>query len=858
MDSRRLSMILGGMLALGHLGVSTAHSSFHGFSPETAAQDPASNGRLAEVPSITACSINGEDFRLDGKLDDPLWQRAQAGAGFRVWDPDRGAPPSEETVFKVAYDSDAIYFAVACLEKDPGNIASNLARRDRFSNSDLVSIYIDPYLDKTTGYNFRVNPSGVLVDAYMFNDGDRDDDWDAVWEAETHTDEDGWYTEMRIPFSSIRYRPAEEMTWGLQVYRYMHRRGEDTAWVIWDRETRGFISRFGELQGLRGVPAPRQLEVIPYFLQSTTDPSRSGSGDELDNVQNLGADVKYGITADLTLNATVQPDFGQVEADPAVLNLSPFETFFDEKRPFFIEGSRFFSHPGFNLFYSRRIGTGDKNSRIRFAGKLTGKTSNGVSVAGLVATTDVTGHGQAHNIFEGGERKKHFFVGRVGKEFKDGAHRFNLMQTAAVKSADRDEAGDFESREAYTTGLDFDLNFDNRNYNIQGSLAGSVLDPEESIEDPALSGERVYGTGGSMELRKLGGNTRAGTWFGWESDKLNINDVGFLSSPDEIYSGFWASHDYNPEGKSSLFNRVNLNFNFWKSWLYAARHGKDTATGDLAWSYGRGHRQYQGGNVNGWMQYRNFYETWWGVEYLTEGTQRYETRGGPLIDEPTTVGFWWGGVTDTRKKLSFRHEGNYYWDVEENVSVRAAVGIEWTQSTTMSHEIDLAFRTRNDDTQYLETVDLGGRPGGIGIGNQSYVFGHIHQKTLDLTVRTNLLFTRNQSLELYVQPFLTVGDYIRARELVTPDSYDLVPYQEPGFAVADFDFSFASVNLNAVYRWEYRPGSTFYLVWTHARSRFDERSDSRGRFNNELSTGNLFQNEPENIFLAKISYWFSL
>jgi len=259
---------------------------------------------------------------------------------------------SEQTAFKVAFDQDAIYFAVACMENDPSRITKSLSRRDSFSNSDLVSIYIDPYHDRTTGYNFRVNPLGVQQDSYIFNDGDRDDDWNAVWEAEATVDDEGWYAEFRIPFSAIRYRPSTS-TWGLQIYRYMHGRGEDTAWITWDRETPGFVSRFGQITGLHDVPAPRQLEITPYAVVSATDPSVTGK-EEIDNFENFGADVKYGVTADLTLNATVQPDFGQVEADPAVLNLSPYETQFQEKRPFFIEGNRFFQHRGFNMFYSRR------------------------------------------------------------------------------------------------------------------------------------------------------------------------------------------------------------------------------------------------------------------------------------------------------------------------------------------------------------------------------------------------------------------------------------------------------------------------------------------------------------------------
>jgi len=244
---------------------------------ETAAdEDRLANAREL-LPSVRAARILDEPVQVDGRLDDPAWARAELATGFLQNEPVRGALPTEEATFKVLYDDDAIYFGVACYEKDPSKTQSSLARRDHITDSDLVSIYIDPYLDRTTGYNFRVNPKGVLVDAYMFNDGDRDQDWDAVWEAETYMDDDGWYTEMRIPFSSIRYRPAESMTWGLQVYRYMHGRGEDTAWVTWDRNAKGFVSRFGQLTGLSGIRPPRQLEIMPYVVSKATDPAALGA-----------------------------------------------------------------------------------------------------------------------------------------------------------------------------------------------------------------------------------------------------------------------------------------------------------------------------------------------------------------------------------------------------------------------------------------------------------------------------------------------------------------------------------------------------------------------------------------------------
>ncbi len=452
-----------------------------------------------------------------------------------MWEPDRGKTPSEETVFKVALDDDAIYFAVACPEKDATKISKKLSRRDKFSNSDLVSVYIDPYHDRSTGYNFRVNPLGVQTDAYIYNDGERDDDWDAVWQGEVSRGRRRLVRRDPHPVlgDPLPTRSRHLGTAGLPLHarpRRGHRVGDLESRAERVREPVRHPHRSG------ACPPPRQLEILPYALGRATDPVAERGDDGIDGFGNFGADLKYGVTSDLTLNGTLQPDFGQVEADPAELNLSPFETFFEEKRPFFIEGSRFFQQPVFTMFYSRRIGTGDANSRIRYATKLTGKTKSDVSLAVLAASTDVTGEGQAHNFLKSGDRTARYFVTRVGKEFAQGRYRFNVMQTAALKSADRATYGDFASRDAYTTGMDFDLKFKDRKYRMIGNFAGSVVDPAELADDPR-AGLARYGTAGHLEAQRNGGKIRASAWGHWESDRFDPNDLGYLQSPDEINTG---------------------------------------------------------------------------------------------------------------------------------------------------------------------------------------------------------------------------------------------------------------------------------------------------------------------------------
>ncbi len=850
---------------------SPAGASFSSFSPEEAqAPPPAGAGPGIEVPSIQALRLdNGGTIVVDGKLDDPVWASADGGTGFRTWDPERGAAGYQSTVFKTAYDEDAVYFAFSCVEPDAQMITKKLARRDRESESDGVGIYIDPYHDLTTGYFFFVNPAGVQQDGTVFDDGQENTDWDAVWQAEASQDEDGWYAEMRIPFSSIRYR-SDISSWGLNVFRKIHARGEMDAWVVWDRQTPGFVSRFGHLEGIHDVRSPRQLALLPYVVTRGTDPSAPGT-DEIDRSQNVGADLMYGITSNLALNATIQPDFGQVEADPAVLNLSPFEVFLQEKRPFFTEGSRYFDQQAFDLFYSRRIGTGDETSRIRGAAKLTGKTQDGVSIGALMATTDVTGRGQTHNPFMGGSPQANYFVGRFGKEFQGGKQRFNIMQTAVVRPGSRDRFGDLGSREAYTTGADASVLFKDRLYRIDGSFVGSVISPEGRSADPSFRPARSYGTGGHVGAQRSGAVWSGSLSGRWTSTHLNLNDAGYLRASDDIGASAWVQWRYNPNGKDGLFKRANLNFNANPSWMYAGRTGLDLQSGERTWSYGRGHRGLSSTNVNGWTQLRNFWELDSGFSYQFEGTQRYETRnsvrlqaggqaaipgGGPLIGEPATYTSWLGVSTDTRKPWIVSMNGTYSVDRAKNLVREIAAGLGWNQTGAVRHDFEIHFETRRDDTQHLDNFE---NPGG-GIGGVSYVFGEIDQKTLDGTLRTSLLFSRSQSLEIYAQPFLTIGSYQRPRELAQPDTYHLIPYEPAGFDVRGYDFRYASMNLNTVYRWEYRPGSTFFLVWTHGRASYVERrfsADPTG-FRNGMNTESLFKNEPENVFLAKITYWMPI
>jgi len=812
--------------------------------PDDPRYTAAACGAQTAVPQIAAARLQpGEHVTVDGRLDDPVWHRAPIGWGIQQAEPGQFVPPTVPTTFKVAYDADAVYVAVACYEDDMADVASRLSRRDDIQSSDLVSVYLDPYHDRTTGYNFRVTMDGVMQDAYLFNDGDRDTDWDAVWEAETWRDGRGWYVEMRIPFRAIRFKPAEDMTWGLQVYRWLHGRGEDTAWCAWDRNLSGFVSRWGTLTGLSGVQNPRKLELLPYVAGGLTDPADPAEDrEEWGRYLNWGADLKYNLTSDLTLNGTFQPDFGQVEADPAVLNLSPFETFYEEKRPFFIEGARFFSHPDFNLFYSRRVGTGDPDSRIRGAAKLTGKLGGSTTLAALGAFTDIAPHGQVHNPFQPGHEQTGFGVVRLGQDFNDGNQQVHVMGGGVWRADDTR----YQHETAYTGGLDFDLYFRDRTYNVRGSAVGSAT-------RAAADARTTHGTGGAFYARKLAGTVRGGIGGRWESDTLQLNDLGYLSANDEITTNAWTQLRYNADGREGApVNQSYLYLEGIRTWLYG---GVDRP----AWSYGARHPQSGTLYASWFVQTLSFWNLELEYEHGFPGTTKYETRTfagerGPLL---RTAPYDWAEMsvdTDWRAGLGAGVQvghaasavGTRHWDLEAGGRVnlgRHFVG-----------RLSAGYSARHEDAQWLDNLADPVQ----GIDGVAYVFGQLDQKTVDVTLRASYLVDRDLSCELYLQPFLSVGDYSVPRYLARPDTRDLRPYD--GLDAADHDFRTSALNANLVLRWQYRPGSTVYLVYTHGRSLYEERRqhDPSRAFDNSLDPADLFATEGANTFLLKVNYWFSI
>ena len=306
----------------------------------------APNSTQNSIPKKTAVAtrLSLHPPAIDGRLNDPAWQDGEWFSDFIQFDPVEGQPPSEPTAFKIAYDDSHLYLAIRCYDSQPGSIERRLSRRDSLSG-DYVLVFIDSLYDQRTSYCFAVNAAGVKADQLLFNDGFDENtvdlSWDPIWEVKAAVDDKGWSAEMKIPFSQLRFGRKQEYVWGLQVMRQYFRKNEVSLWQRILKTAPGWTSQFGELRGVTAIKPPRQIEMLPYTVGSLRSYPRQ-DGNPLatghDNRLFGGLDGKVGLTHDLTVNFTLNPDFGQVEADPSVINLTAYETYFEEKRPFFVEG----------------------------------------------------------------------------------------------------------------------------------------------------------------------------------------------------------------------------------------------------------------------------------------------------------------------------------------------------------------------------------------------------------------------------------------------------------------------------------------------------------------------------------------
>ncbi len=805
---------------------------------------------------------------LDGRDDDAVWHKAPAVTHFREFDPVEDGDPRFRTEFKVAYDSRNIYVFIRAFDPEPTLIRTTLARRDVRPPSDQLKVMIDSYHDGRTGFEFAVSPGRVKRDYAMYDDTNEDPTWDGVWDVATAIDSLGWTAEFAIPMSQLGFDNATVHTVGFGIWRDIDRFKERVSWPLFHPSKNATVSQLGTLTGLADVGSVHSLEVAPYVVTknvSTTGASSYGRAQRL----SAGADLKLGVTPSLRLTAAVNPDFGQVEADPSVLNLGAFETFFNEQRPFFVEGQGRYAFSincsvvncsSEGLFYSRRIGRtpqlidtyGDAGSptatTILGAAKLSGRIGKSLSVGVLDAVTGRANGELGATI----EPTTNYGVARVQREFRDGKSNIGAILTSVDRSTDS-WTSDVLRRTATVGGIDFSHRFLNDNYKISGSLTGSdVTGSEAAITRTQMSAVHYYqrpdgklhvdssltSLGGNAEellVGKYGGGiTSFETSYQRQSAGYEVNDIGYLRRADEQSWSNWGSLNFRTPTR--FYNRFWVNGNVWNQWT----------TGGLALE--------RAVNSNAHLVFSNNWGFAAGATLGQLGNTYCDrcARGGPAVRQSRYLAPWLTITGDDRRRITPSVSTNYYrtdegrsynWKLEPSMAVRASSQLLFSLDVTASHN--------EDNTQWIGNFGDTTKPA------THYAFAHLHQNTLVTAVRATYIATPELSFQFYAQPFVSNGTYTNARELSADpraanytDRY--VAYTPPASAMAGFnDREFKS---NTVVRWEYRPGSTLFLVWTQGRQAYDNAPDTRGW---TQSYPDLLKLRPDNTFLVKFSYWLN-
>jgi len=808
---------------------------------------------------------------IDGRDDDAVWRQATPITEFQEWRPSEGGAPKLPTEAKVAYDAGNLYVFVRAFDPHPDSIITVLARRDYFTPSDMVWLFLDSYHDRRTGFEFGVNPSGVKLDAQIYNDGNEDFAWDAVWDVATRVDSLGWTAEFRIPLSQLPYGRQRSNTFGFTVDRDLYRYAQRVSWPLFRQSQAGFVSQFGEITGLENLQAPRRLEAAPYLVtKNVSQFTATGLGRTQDLT--VGADLKYLVASNLKLDATINPDFGQVEADPGVLNLSAFETFFREQRPFFVQGAGTFQFnvnctavndcsTGEGLVYSRRVGrapelagtysdtTSPAFTTILGAAKLTGRLPGGLSIGALDAVTQhVTGAGGATI-----EPATNYGVLRLRQDLRGGESSVGGIVTAVNRNNDSWSVPYLHSS-AYVGAADFRHRFTGGRYELSGSVdfsrvAGSAQAIAETQRDATHYYQRpdagitfdstrtaLTGDAEMLQFGKVGGNHLLfQTNVERRSPGFEINDLGYLQRADQVAWSTWAG--YFDRHTRKLYQRFQWNFNWWQYWTTA------------------GLPEERAFNTNTHTTFRNTWSLHFGGTVGQLGTTYcYDcARGGPAVRQDSYVAPWLGINGDDRKAIV-----PYLWfnwsrsNGGRSHSFNFGPEVDFKIAARVTAALSPSYSRRTNDMQSLgSTTDTS--------NVTHYLFAHLEQKQLGLTMRVTYPFTASMSLQVYAQPFISKGTFSNVRELsATPRAVDYAsryqPYSDTAYTNNVGGFNFKQFRSNVVFRWEYRPGSTLFVVWSQGRQQSTGVEGTRS-FNGDLN--DLFGVPPDNRFLVKLSYWIN-
>jgi hypothetical protein len=858
---------------------------------------------------------------IDGKLDEPAWAAATPIGDLTQSVPNEGKAATEKTEIRVLYDDAAIYIGARMFDSQgKKGVHAILTRRDQLMTdgsltSDKIAFVFDPFHDKNTRMWFEVNPLGVKGDH-----ANGDNSFDPVWDVGTAIDSLGWTAEFRIPLSQLRFSRDKSQIWGMQVWRTIDRLNEQDMWAFWRSNEFGGPAYFGTLEGMTITSVPRQIEVVPY-VTSRAKMDRVPSSDpyhsDREMLYRAGADFKLNVTSNLTLDATVNPDFGQVEVDPAVVNLSVFETTFSEKRPFFISNSQYFSTGGFscyfcsnvsslNLIYTRRIGrspqlAGLVGSRAQFmdatdattilgAAKVTGRTNGGLTVGLMDAVTNSETakfrlDGSSQDKQQEIEPLSNYFIGRVRKDYRGGSTRIGTIATMVNRSLDNLDERQRLRKRANAVGFDIDHRWKNREYsfNLQTALT-NVAGDTAAIRRAEESSARYYqrlgreetsdglfatnydptrtslnGYGFYARLAKETGNWLAETTQNWRSPGFEANDMGVLSRSDYKWMLANVARQWTTPGSWYRFvwlsTGAQQQFNYEGDRTDSEIHSNISATLKNYWNLG----------------VFNIYHPSYFDDRLT--------RGGPTVKHYGYNMFSGNVSGDSRKAIVWGANVTYVRPVDTNEGGRQSYSPSLTIKPTASTTLSIGPSYDHDFTaqQFVTSFQDANTP--AGFGGTRYVFARLEQKTFSVDTRINATFTPTLTLQLFAQPFLASGHYTSFKEFAKPHSGDMIYYGRDNgstvakqtdasgavsyridpdgnglaapFTVDNPDFNFRSLRGTAVMRWEYRPGSTLFFVWTQERDGFD----TFGNFDFSRDRSALFRDRPTNVFQVKATYW---
>jgi len=796
--------------------------------PARAQSDNEPAKALKEGKVVRAFRIVGTPPTIDGRLNDEAWMAADTLTDLVQRDPDNGKAMTEATRYQVAYDDRFVYVAVAADDSAPASIAAGLGRRDELPSSDNITIGFDPRHDHLTAFVFRTNPSSVQFDFALTDDDRMDRDYNAVWEVQSQITEGGWTAEFRIPFSQMRFSASAQpgQVWGFQAQRYIRRKNEEGTWVSKPRGERGEVSLFGHLVFDQPLAPPGRMEILPYVLtrsESFADEDRPASA----LGAAFGADLRVGLGPSTTLSAAVNPDFGQVEQDPAVLNLSVFETFFPEKRPFFLEDSRTFVPPYgmFQLFHSRRIGRAPKRiglasgddeidrpdeTTILGAAKVTGKNS-GWTYGGLTAATgreyaivDDTNLRRTERLVEPATS---YNVFRLQRDVMGGSSNVGVLGTGVLRPGVDD---------AFTGGIDYNLRWDQNRTRWDGHWVATRA--------PGDGGLKTGGGGvTNFSFNRKHGEIYA--HYDQFSRDFRVNDIGFFRNRANRYSYEAAAALFQPDPGTRVRS-----------------FGGNVYTG-RAWNdEGIVFGQWVGFNT--WWTLLNYWNVNGGSNYNPETLDDVDTRGGPPIVNPAGRFFYFNLNSDSRKSWRFFFHLDGYRNVKGSTNFNFHPTLQLQPSSRLQVSVSPRFEKGYTVAQWIENRDNNDDD-----KDDDFIYGTLRRDVIDITVRGTYSINRDLTFQAYLQPFVAVGDYSDIRKLARPRSFDF----DPTAVEDDPDFSNRSLRGNMVLRWEYLRGSTLFAVWD-----LSQKDETRpGSFRGLRDIGDAFGADANHVFMVKVSYWLN-